>query len=204
MFIGTLYAVHSNIAKSVYLNHSTKQNILFEMPKIAEMQWFYVPWQGQSDWFVYIDRFEQFFNVNDVPQEKRKAMLLISISRKEYKILRDVCHPALPKEKSYSEIVELLSKQFVRKPPTLRERHRFYNAHQRPTESVTSWFIRINQLSINCKLGEKQDDILLDRFISGLKPSAILDRLFAEEGSALTLQEAFEIATNKESALDEG
>lgn len=171
------------------------------MPVVAEMSRFYVEWKGQSDWFVYIERFEQFFNVNDVPQEKRKAMFLISISRKEYQTLRHLCHPVSPKDKSYSEIIELLNKQYVKKPTTLRERHKFYNARQKSAESVTEWFIRINQLSIECKFGGQHDGILLDRFVSGLKPSPILDRLFEEEASALTLQEALDIAANKESTL---
>lgn len=61
------------------------------------------------------------------------------------------------------------------------------------------WYARIKRLSINCKFGDRFDAVLLDRFISGLKSSAILERL-RDEDVDLTLEKAVEIATNKESS----
>lgn len=170
------------------------------MATLGDMPKFY---GAYDDWFVYAERLEQFFEVNDIPDEKKKAILLISISEGDYKTLRDVCHPALPKEKTYNELFELLNKQFVKKTSILRERYNFYNARQKADESIANWFARIKKLSIDCKFGEQFDDILLDRFISGMKPSAVLDRLCEEEVDSLTLQGALEIATNRESVVKE-
>lgn len=170
------------------------------MATLGDMPYFY---SGSGDWSVYAERLEQFFDVNDIPDEKKRAILLISISEEDYKTLRDVCHPTLPKEKTYAELFQLLNKQFTKKTSVLRERFNFYNAKQKSDETVTNWFARIKKLSIDCKFGEQFDDILLDRFISGLKPSAVLDRLCEEEVESLTLQGAVEIAANKESAVKE-
>lgn len=170
------------------------------MVTLGEMPRFY---SQTDDWFVYIERLEQFFEVNDIPDEKKKAILLISISEPDYKTLRDVCHPAVPKEKTYDELFQLLNKQFVKKTSVLRERFNFYNAKQNKAETIASWFARIKKLSIDCKFGDQFDEILLDRFVSGLKPSLILDRLCEEELETLTLQAALEIATNKESSAKE-
>lgn len=170
------------------------------MATLGDMPYFY---SEAGDWSVYAERLEQFFDVNDIPDEKKRAILLISISEGDYKTLRDVCHPALPKEKTFLELFELLNKQFTKKKSVLRERFNFYNAKQKSDESVTSWFARIKKLSIDCKFGEQFDDILLDRFISGLRPSAVLDRVCEEEVESLTLQGALEIAANKESSVKE-
>lgn len=153
-----------------------------------------------GDWNVFSERLEQFFEVNDVAEEKKKAILITCISDDVYKTLRDVCHPSLPKEKCFDELCELLNKQFVVKTSVFRERCNFYTAKQQKNETVSAWFARIKSLSIDCKFGERFDAILLDRFISGLKPSPVLDRLCEENEETLTMQGALDIAVTKESA----
>lgn len=152
-----------------------------------------------SDWQVYTERLEQFFEVNDFAPEKRKALLITSLDDETYKTLRDVCHPTLPKDKTYDELIELLSKQYIVRTSIFRERVKFYQAKQFGNESVASWYARIKRLSLDCKFGDRFDSVLLDRFISGLRSSVILDRL-CEEGEDLSLQKAVEIASNKESS----
>lgn len=154
-----------------------------------------------DDWQVFTERLEQFFEINDVVEDKKKAILITSIGDDIYKTLRDVCHPVLPKNKTFDELCELLNKQFVVKTSVYRERYNFYNSKQMGGESVANWFARIKKLSIDCKFGDRFDGILLDRFISGLKPSPILDRLCEEDDEKLTLQSAVEIAITKESSL---
>lgn len=73
----------------------------------------------------------------------------------------------------------------------------FNNVKQMRGESIGSWFARIKKLSVDCKFEEHFDSILLDRFISGLRPSPILDRLCEENEDTLTLQNAVEMANNK-------
>lgn len=156
-----------------------------------------------SDWNVFSERLEQFFEINDVPDEKKRAILITCVNDDVYKTLRDVCHPVLPKEKTYDELCALLNKQFVKKTSVLRERCNFYNAKQNSNETISAWFARIKSLSIDCKFGDRFDGILLDRFISGLRPSPVLDRLCEEDDEALTIQHALDIAVTKESATKE-
>lgn len=156
-----------------------------------------------DDWLVFTERLEQFFEINDVPEEKKKAILITSISDDVYKTLRDVCHPNLPKTKTFDELCALLNKQFVVKTSVFRERVTFYNAKQTSGESIANWFARIKKLSVDCKFGDRFDEILLDRFISGLRSPPILDRLCEEDEDKLTIQQAVEIAVTKESAIKE-
>lgn len=152
-----------------------------------------------SDWIVYTERLEQYFEANEIDAEKRKALLLTSLYDSVYKMLRDVCHPQLPKDKTIDELLQLLDKQFVIRTSIFRERRAFYTAKQERHEKIAVWFARLNKLSIDCKFGKYNNDVLLDRFISGIRSSAILDRL-CEEDQTLTLAKAVEIATTKESS----
>lgn len=157
-----------------------------------------------DDWLVYTERLEQFFELNDVVEEKKKAILISGLGEDIYKTLRDLCFPSLPKEKTFKELVALLSNQFVVKKSIFRERVNFYNAKQTKDETIASWFARLKKLSVDCKFGDRFSDIILDRFVCGLRPSPILDRLCEENEDKLTLNAAVEIATEKETSMKEG
>jgi hypothetical protein len=156
-----------------------------------------------DDWNVYEERLEQFFEINDIVDEKKSAFLISVIGSTTYKILRDLCHPILPKNKPFEELCELLRKQYCPQVAIFRERANFYNAKQLPGENVTSWYGRIKTLSVNCKFGDHLESILLDKFVTGLRSGVIIDRL-CEENESITLQQAVDIAINKESAIVEG
>lgn len=154
-----------------------------------------------DDWQVFLERLEQFFEINDVVEEKKKAILITSVNDQVYKTLRDVCHPELPKDKTFDELCDLLNKQFVVKTSVFRERYNFYNARQLSGETIANWFARLKKLSVDCKFGDRFDGILLDRFVSGLKKGLILDRLCEEDEEKLTLQSAVDLAITKESSM---
>lgn len=153
-----------------------------------------------DDWNVYYERLEQFFEVNSIPDEKRSAFLISVIGSNSYKTLRDLCHPTLPKDKPFEELCDLLRRQFSPQISIFRERAKFYNAHQQQGENVTSWYGRIKRLSVDCRFGDHLEQVLLDKFITGLRPGQVLDRL-CEENETVNLQQAVDIAINKECAL---
>lgn len=155
---------------------------------------------GSDDWNVYSERLEQYFEVNDIPAEKRSALLISVVGNEAYKTLRDLCHPSLPKEKPFEELCLLLHKQYAPQVSLYRERIKFYRAAQEAYENVPQWYARVKTLSVDCKFGENLEAILLDRFVSGLKNALVLDRI-CEEDETLTLAKAIELAVNKESAI---
>jgi hypothetical protein len=156
-----------------------------------------------DDWNVYAERLEQFFEVNDIPEAKRSALLISVIGADTYKSLRDLCHPVIPKNKPFEELCELLRKQYSPQVAIFRERATFYNARQNAGETCTVWYGRLKKLSVDCKFGENLESILVDKFITGLRPGQVLDRL-CEENETLTLERALDIAVNKECALKNG
>jgi hypothetical protein len=158
--------------------------------------------QGCDDWKTYEEILDQFFVVNNVEDEKKSAFLIASIGSETYKTLRDLCHPVLPKDKTFDVLAEILRKQFSPQVAIFRERTNFYNARQSGNENVTNWYGRLKRLSVDCKFGDNLESILLDKFITGLRPGQVLDRL-CEENETLTLQTAVDIASNKECSLKE-
>lgn len=154
-----------------------------------------------DDWNVYQERLEQFFEVNDIAAQKQVALLISVIGADSYKTLRDLCHPVLPKNKTFDELCNLLRKQYSPQVAVFRERTSFYNARQEGYENVTQWFGRLKKLSVDCKFGENLESILVDKFVTGLRTGQILDRL-CEENESLTLETALELAVNKECALN--
>lgn len=169
------------------------QNVIGSIPTFA---------QGMDDWKTYSEILDQFFIVNNVDDEKKSAFLISCIGSETYKTLRDLCHPVLPKDKPFEDLSEILRKQFSPQVAIFRERTNFYNAKQSPGENVTTWYGRVKRLSVDCKFGDNLESILLDKFITGLRVGQVLDRL-CEENETLTLQQAVDIATNKECSLME-
>ena len=158
--------------------------------------------QGCDDWNTYSEILDQFFIVNNVVDDKKSAFLISCIGADTYKCLRDLCHPILPKDKPFDDLSEILRKQFSPQVAIFRERTKFYNAKQLQGENVTSWYGRMKRLSVDCKFADNLESILLDKFITGLRVGQVLDRL-CEENETLTLQQAVDIATNKECSLME-
>lgn len=154
-----------------------------------------------DDWNVYQERLEQFFEVNDIPDAKRVALLISVIGGESYKTVRDLCHPVLPKNKTFDELCTLLRKQYTPQVAIFRERTNFYNSRQEPHENVTQWYGRLKKLSVDCKFGENLEAILLDKFVTGLRSGQIMDRL-CEENESLKLEQALELAVNKECAVN--
>lgn len=152
----------------------------------------------RHDWSAYKDRLEQFFVQKSVPVERQKSAMLCMIDPDEYKKLRETCLPDSVMNKTYDELCQLMDLIFLPKTFTFRKRCEFYKAKQAPDERISKWCARIRRLSVACKFGKRSEQVLLDRFVSGLRPSAALDAVCEEDVKTLTLEKALEIAAAKE------
>lgn len=92
-----------------------------------------------DDWFVFTERLEQFFELNEFSDEKKKAILITSISDDDYKTLRDLCHPNLPKTKTFDELCELLTLVF-------RDRVTIVEENPMSDENIADCFARIKKM----------------------------------------------------------
>ena len=117
-----------------------------------------------------------------------------------YQTLRDLTSPALPKEKSYDELVELLKRQYAPHISVMRERIKFYQVEQQEHETINEWNVRIRRLATNCRFGQRLEDVLKDKFLAGIKKGKILDRL-CEEDETRSFTEILTLAQKSETSL---
>ncbi|XP_058816842.1 uncharacterized protein K02A2.6-like [Topomyia yanbarensis] len=128
-------------------------------------------YDGESEeWELYREQLEQFFVSNKIADDMKKAVLINHLSARTYKLLRDLCTPDQPKEKSYKDLCTVLSTHFT--PPVVvhKERRTFFRAQrgEGAPESINDWIVRIKNLAANCKFGGALQHNLVNKFIDGL------------------------------------
>lgn len=157
-------------------------------------------YQLGEDWNLYQERLDQYFLANIIPDDRKVPVLLTLIGNRAYKILRDLCDPVLPKDKSYIELCELLHKQFSPRSSVFRKRIDFYNLKQSNGETINNYFVRIKNAAMLCKFGNQLNEIIKDKFVSGLLPGRILDRV-CEEDETQQLADLVELALKREESI---
>jgi hypothetical protein len=154
-----------------------------------------------GEWILYKEMLDEYFKLCKTTDDKKKVSTLInSIGMRNYKMLRDMCHPNLPAEKNYEELCALLKEYYTPKTSSFRERKSFYNLQKSTTESINDWLVRIRSAAVNCEFGASLPTVLCDRFITGLPDGKILDRI-CEEDVDITLKRAVDLAVKYEIKL---
>lgn len=152
-----------------------------------------------EEWQLYREQLEQFFVTSKVTDDMKKAVLINHLSSKTYKLLRDLCTPDQPKDKSFADLCKMLTTHFT--PPVVihKERRLFFRAkrHENGHETVNQWIVRIKNLAANCRFGDALTHNLINKFVDGLDGKAY-DRV-CEEDEKLTLEKAQELALKYES-----
>ena len=71
---------------------------------------------GTKDFNCYIERMEQYFISNNVPEAKKVAAFLFAIGAKVCKLLCNLVTPDLPKNKWFNDLVKTLHAHLKPKP----------------------------------------------------------------------------------------
>lgn len=154
-----------------------------------------------EDWEIFIERLDQYFQANLVSEDRKVAVLLTLVSEDVYRTVKDLCFPFLPKNKTYEELVEVLNTQYKQRVPVFRRRIEFENLKQ-ANDSVSQWYLRVKKAAALCQFGTQLDSRIKDKFVVGMKPGRIQERLCEEEVTK-ELKDLVEIALNKEAVLKE-
>ena len=82
-----------------------------------------------------MERLEQFFVANDITGEdkavKRRATFLSLVGRSAYNLLLSLIAPAKPTDKTFGELVSVLTKHYSPKPTEVMQRFRFISRVRR-------------------------------------------------------------------------
>ena len=102
---------------------------------------------------AYLERVKAYFDANDVPTNKRVAVLLSIIGPKTYAILRSLMAPDTPQSKSLETLTKALEKHYNPKPIIIAERYHFHLRKQQPSENVTEYIAELRRLAASCEFG---------------------------------------------------
>ncbi|XP_072376794.1 uncharacterized protein [Diabrotica undecimpunctata] len=154
-----------------------------------------------DDFEVFEERLDQLFMANIIEGTRKVAVLLTLLSEEVYKILRDLCSPEKPNGKDFDTLIQLLRLHFKQRVSVYRRRIVFDSLRQ-GQESINDWYLRVKNAATQCDFMDKLMYRVQDKFVTGMRPGHILDRL-CEESPSKSFQELLEIALNKEAALRE-
>ncbi|XP_072389541.1 uncharacterized protein [Diabrotica undecimpunctata] len=154
-----------------------------------------------DDFEIFEERLEQYLLANLVEEARKVAVLLTLLSEDIYKVLKNLCAPSKPKEKSFDDIMALLKSQFKPRIAIYRRRIKFETLRQED-ETINEWYIKVKNMATQCEFGDKLMYRVQEKFVVGIKAGPILDRL-CEEDPHRTLKDLLEIALAKEAALRE-
>lgn len=150
-------------------------------------------------WSEYVEILEHFLALNSITEESRKrSFLLTSVGPETYHVVRGLCQPENPRDKTFGELCTLLSSHFSPRPSEIVERFRFNSRNRKPEESVQEYLTELRRLSEHCEFGNTLDNMLRDRIVCGINNVTIQRKLLAEVN--LTLKRAVTIALAQEAA----
>ncbi|CAB3978290.1 Retrovirus-related Pol poly from transposon [Paramuricea clavata] len=163
---------------------------------------------------AYSERLEQYFIANSIGQcpgdatqevlaaaDKKKVAVFISvIGKKSYATLRDLCSPDSPKDKSFSELCEMLRTHYKPKRLVVAETYRFHRCIQEENDNVSHYSARLRHYASTCDFGQFLNRSLRDQFICGIRNSATRKKLLNEDR---TFQDVLKVAIADEVASKE-
>jgi hypothetical protein len=163
---------------------------------------------------AYLERLEQYFIANSIGQcspdatpalltaaDKKKVAVFISVmGRNSYATLRDLCSPASPKEKSFSELCDMLRDHYKPKRLEVAETYRFHRCIQEKMRVFLCCSARLRHYASTFNFGEFLNRSLRDQFMCGINNPSTRKRLLNEDR---TFQDALKVALADEVASKE-
>jgi hypothetical protein len=103
--------------------------------------------EANEEWGTYCERVEQYFLANENEEDKQVPAILSLMGSKTYGLLRSLCSPAKPSQKTFTEIVKILQEHLSPKPLVIAEIFRFHKRSQLEGESISSFLASLKKLS---------------------------------------------------------
>ncbi|XP_060809976.1 uncharacterized protein LOC132904062 [Amyelois transitella] len=151
-----------------------------------------------KQWPAYVRRVDQFILFNEIKPELKVSILITVVGEATYSLMCDLCTPANPEDKTYTELVELVKVHLEPQRSELAERHIFRQRRQRVGESLTEYLQALQHLAVICNFGNRLEEDLRDQFVSGLASELLRSRIFAER--TIDYKKAVELSLALEAA----
>lgn len=158
--------------------------------------------EGIQSWSEYIEVLEHYFTANSVIDDKVKvAILCANVGPKTYHVMKNLCLPAKPSDKSFSDLKKLIKDHYKPKISEASASLIFHNRTQKTSESIQVFVAELRRLAGPCNYGDSLQRILRDRFITGINDKDIQQKILAVEDKDLTFEKAYNIAVAHEAAV---
>src|SRR5258705_2655353 len=139
--------------------------------------------EALESWTNYAERLEQFLVANKITTEDRmRAVFLSLLGPKHYQLLRNLVAPAKPTEKTYQELIKVLSNHFSPPPSEIVERYKFNTTVRRPGQSISEFVSDLRAKAQYCNYAATLEMMLRDRLVCRIQDETMQRRLLAEPG----------------------
>ena len=110
---------------------------------------------SSEEWPQYIECLEFSLIANKVTDDVLKRATLLSVmGPRTFKLLRNLITPVKPGDKTYAELVEVLTDHFSPKQSEIVQRSKFYSRSRKPGENISSYVPELRALAEHCNFGE--------------------------------------------------
>ena len=110
---------------------------------------------SSEEWPQYIECLEFFVIANKVTDDALKRATPLSVmGLQTFKLLWNLITPAKPGDKTYAEMVEVLTDHFSPKQSEIVQRSKFYSHPRKPGENISSYVAELSALADTVTSGE--------------------------------------------------
>ena len=175
----------------------------FILESVVEMAAYVAPMQpfdvgSDESWTEYEEHFDNFLIANKITElDLKHANLLATIGSSGYKLLQSLCQNNT-RNKTYEELLKVMSDHLHPTPNVIAERYRFYKRDRKNGESVAMYVSELRKFSEHCQFGAQLNDYLHDRLVCGLNCERVQQKLLRMKD--LTLESALDTAISFELA----
>ncbi|XP_044741879.1 uncharacterized protein K02A2.6-like [Chrysoperla carnea] len=162
----------------------------------------------EEDFSSYKERLENFINlrgVNENDDKTKRNLLLGCLKRVQFQQLAAITAPERPGDKSYDELVKLLTQRFDKITSVHTERHKFLSRIQGKTETIANYVSGLKELAQKCNWVCPKEDcktvidtIFQAQFIRGLREANVREKMLSM--GETTLEKTIQTALNIEAA----
>ncbi len=157
--------------------------------------------EKEHNWTEFIEIYEHYFTANKITDNKMKVSILCAnVGPNAYHIIKSLCLPDKPGEKTFEFITAAVKHHFKPKLSEASASLLFNSRYRKSTESVQMYVAELRRLAVPCNFGEFLNRALKDRFIAGINDMEIQQKILATPDEDLTFTKAFQIAEAHESA----
>ncbi|GFV04606.1 transposon Tf2-9 polyprotein [Trichonephila clavipes] len=108
----------------------------------------------------FIERFETYLDVQNVPIANRAKVFVSSLSAKLYQLLKNLLAPDIPSDQTLDKLKDALKKHLTPKPLIIPSRHKFLNRKQTEGEGISTYIAEL-RAPMNCDFDKDMLNIML-------------------------------------------